>query len=265
MTPLADLHIHSVYSDGTLTPQELAKIFAKHNASIVSLTDHDTVAGVEEMTESCKRLGLINIPGIEISTFDKVEIHILGYNMDMSNNSFVKFMEVLGKKRHERILRILDKLKAHCIDISYERVLGYSTASLSRFHIAKVMAESGYGGGTIQGCFNRYLAYGRSCFVPHFISEPEHAIEVIRKAGGIAVFAHPIRTELSKSQTEDLIKRLIRHGLDGIEAEYRGNKELVKFAEDNNLLITAGGDFHTHNSVPHLRPMREKLKERLQL
>jgi len=218
---------------------------------------------VEEMTESCKTRGIINIPGIEISTFNKVEIHILGYNLDMTNRHFIEFMKVLKQKRNERILMILDKLKSRGIHISYENVYGYSKASLSRFHIARAMAERGYGDGTVRGCYKRYLSFGRPCYVPHFVSEPENTIEIIQKAGGIAVLAHPARMELSRGEIESLIKKLAVKGLDGIEAEYRSNKDFVKFADENKLLITSGGDFHAENSVPYLHPMRKELKERL--
>jgi len=263
MTPLSDLHIHSIYSDGNLTPSELAKTFAKRNASVIALTDHDTVTGVKEMSEACKEFGMINIPGVEISTYHDLEIHILGYNMDMTNNSFVQFMDALSKKRNERVQMILHKLKLHGINISYEQVLKCSTASVSRFHIARVMANSKYGDGTVHGCYKRYLDYGKPCYVPHFVSEPENAIKIIKKAGGIAVLAHPMRLELKRQDIENLIKRLANNGLDGIEAEYRDNKDFVKFAEDNNLLITAGGDFHSDNSVPYLRPMRMNLRKAL--
>ncbi|MCL2371111.1 MAG: PHP domain-containing protein, partial [Firmicutes bacterium] len=193
MIQLADLHIHSIYSDGTLSPSDLAKVFAKAGASVVSLTDHDTVKGVASMTAECGKLGLTNIAGVEISTFDKVEIHILGYNMNLSDKKFVGYMAELRKKRHERMLQILDKLHTNGINISYEEVKKYSTDSLSRFHIAQAMAKKGYGGGNVQDCLKNYLAYGASCYVPHFVSEPEGAIDAIRSAGGIAVLAHPTR------------------------------------------------------------------------
>lgn len=245
---LADLHAHSHYSDGLLPPARLAQAAAEAGLDIVSLTDHDTTTGVEEMNAACAECGVRNVPGVEISAFDRCDVHILGYTIDCKNAALTGFLSDMAAARAERVGRIADRLAAHGMPVDFDAVKRSAAGSLSRGHLARAMLEKGYET-DFKACFDKWLNPGCPCYLPQTRALPEEAVDVVHAAGGLAVLAHPVRLRLSDGDKAALIVRLARAGLDGVEAVYKDSPEPAvaffrKLAADNGLFVTPGGDFH---------------------
>ncbi len=245
---LADLHAHSHYSDGLLPPARLAQAAAAAGLDIVALTDHDTTAGVVEMNAACAGCGVRNLPGVEISAFDRCDVHILGYNIDCENAALSAFLSAMAAARAERIGRIADKLAGYGMPIDFDALKRSAAGSLSRGHLARALLEKGYET-DFKACFDKWLNPGCPCYLPQTRALPEEAIDIIHAAGGAAVLAHPVRLRMPDRDKAALIARLARAGLDGLEAVYKDSPESsVAFfrtlAADNGLFVTPGGDFH---------------------
>jgi 3',5'-nucleoside bisphosphate phosphatase len=255
----ADLHIHSIYSDGDKTSFQILKIAKEKNISAISITDHDTIdAYTSDFFKEAKSLDIQIVVGVEISSQLKdVSIHILAYDFDLDNREFKDFLQDVRKKRDERNKKILQKLSNKNIYISFQELLdfakkeGISQTTIGRVHIAKLMVAKGYVN-TFERAFLDYIKDGADCFVLGDRFSVKEVIEKIQKAKGLAVLAHP-----SFIKSKNLIKELLKHEFDGIEVYY-GNlhlfeeKKFLQIARDNDLLITAGSDFHG-DIKPHLQ------------
>lgn len=241
----ADLHIHSNLSDGFLSPEDIVKKAGEAGLTTISITDHDTVAGVDRAIEAVDKAGMKLIPGIEFSTdLPDTEIHILGYFIDHKADWFRALLRKIMDDRISRIHRTVGKLNDLGIDIKVEDVLKLAdVGSVGRPHVARALMEKG-AVGSIQEAFNRYLDMRSPAYVPHFKLTPYQAIETIVKAGGIPVYAHP-----GVSKKDEMIPSMMEKGLAGIEAYYcRQNKAQEKhylsLAKKYGLLVTGGSDFH---------------------
>lgn len=240
-----DLHIHSSFSDGLMTPEELVKEFIRLDLTIISIADHDTMAGVPKFQELTKDTGITYIPGTEINTeVPGDEIHILGYGIDHHNTELLDFMTVLRGKRIERVKRIVEKLNQLGKAITYEEVCANCKGdSLGRPHIAFTMMKKGWVS-TVVEAFQKYIAYGKPAYVPREGIDPAEAIKAIKNAGGLAVLAHP-----GLLQKENIIQEMIALGIDGLEAFYPEHshsqeRRFKQLAKENNLIVTGGSDFH---------------------
>lgn len=240
-----DLHIHTRASDGSLTPGDVAKAAKELGLSAIAITDHDSIAGVEEALASGKSLGLKVVPSLEISTEEEgEEIHILGYFIDYKALWLKQRLTILKEKREERLYKIIRKLDKLRINISAEEVkVVAGQGSLGRPHVAHVLVNKGYAKSPADA-FRRFLGNTAPAYVPREHTSPAEAIEIVRKAKGIAVLAHPV---LIKDQSH--IYRLLDLGLEGIEcwhSEQDGDVagRYVKFARDHALAITGGSDYH---------------------
>ena len=209
----ADLHMHSVFSDGT---DEVPAIVAKAKAaglSLMSLTDHDTLKGVGLALEEGEKQGIKVLPGIEISTYAICEVHILGYNIDINNDRLLTRLAEIEDKRHERIKAILANLKKYNIELDEEKIFD-RIGTVGRMHIAKQLLAKGYCQ-TITEAFDRYLGERGIAYVPSKRITPLEGVKLIKAAGGLAVVAHPL-IFCQKGKLDDLIGGLKTYGLDGL-------------------------------------------------
>lgn len=253
-----DLHVHSCYSDGTMTPKELVDLAIDSNLVAMALTDHDTVDGVAEAVAAAEDKNIRVIPGVEvsceytISPSRKKEIHILGYNLDYTQPELVETLSEVAKERDNRNRRMCENLNAAGFPIDYESLTArFDGMILTRAHFARFLLEKG-AIPSIDFAFKKILAQDGPYFVSRKYLTPQSGIELIKKAEGIPVLAHPLLYKMSVTELHQLLEELKSYGLCGIEAMYsrnRGNDEAFvrKLAQDFDLFITGGTDFHGTN------------------
>jgi len=242
---IADLHLHTTYSDGTLSPGELVRKAAAVGLTLISITDHDSVGGLDEASDVGKTCGVEVIPGMELSAaFDGSEIHILGYFMDYHNQNLADSLSGFREERLKRAERIVNKLNRMNIPLSMESVLANTTGdSVGRPHIATALVSEGHAE-TYHQAFSKYIGDGRPAYEGKNNFSPEETVRLISDAGGLSFLAHP-----SHSIDEDLLFRLIEAGLDGIEVVHPSHSpEIIRYyrgiVNEYCLLESGGSDFH---------------------
>ena len=247
---MIDLHTHSTASDGTLTPTELVRHARERGVEVLSLTDHDTLSGLEEAIGEAERLGMEFIPGIEISAeFEPGTLHILGYYLNPSDRTLEDNLTWLREGRDNRNDIILEKLSALGFPLTMEDVLAFAQGeSVGRPHIADAMMAKGYVADRDQA-FDRYLAKGGPAYADKERMTAENAISLIRKAGGLAVLAHPQWLGLDRAALASFVHDLSEMGLAGIEAYYYSHSSdetlfYGKLAKEHGMLVTGGTDYH---------------------
>ncbi|MBN2478752.1 MAG: PHP domain-containing protein [Parachlamydiales bacterium] len=247
----ADLHVHSYFSDGTMSPIELLNLAKEKNINAISITDHDTIEAYSDAVfQHAHSIGVQLMLGVEISSelFNE-NVHILGYNFDITNKSFKDFLKKVVEKREQRNRKILEKLKNFNIDISEEELedftkkIGASKTTIGRPHISQLMQKKGITE-TFQEGFDKYFNDKGPCYVPGFKFSPKEVIEEIHKCSGIAVLAHPHFIRNRK-----IFDYLLENNIDGIEVYYAKllpniEARWERFAVKHNLLITGGSDYH---------------------
>ncbi|MCK4537499.1 MAG: PHP domain-containing protein [Candidatus Krumholzibacteria bacterium] len=243
---VCDLHLHSYYSDGSLSPSELVSRGENAGLAAISITDHDTLSGQNEAIQAAMGRTIEVLPGIEFSVMiDETEVHILGYFVDIYNREISSCCDGLEVARHERAVRIVKKLRALDLDVSMEEVAALSgRGTVGRLHIARVLLSRKYIS-NIQEAFVRYLGNGKSAFVPRKILSIAEATEVIRTAGGVAVWAHPG----SAIRRAGLLRKLLDAGISGMEAYHPNHtpgitRDIMAAGEKFGLVCTGGSDFH---------------------
>lgn len=253
-----DLHVHSNCSDGTCTPEELVNLAIDSKLVAFALTDHDTVDGVARAVEAAKDKNIQVIPGVELSceyqlpSGRKKEIHILGYNLDYTQPDLLETLSAVAKERDDRNRKMCENLHAAGYPIDYESLTErFGSTILTRAHFARFLLEKG-AIPSIDSAFKKILAQDGPYFVMRKYLTPETGIELIKKAGGIPVLAHPLLYKMSVTELHGLLTELKGCGLKGIEAMYsrnHGNDEAFvrKLARDFDLFITGGTDFHGAN------------------
>ncbi len=255
---LVDLHTHSNASDGQYSPSDLTHLVYNSGIELWSLTDHDTIDGVAEAASASATFGIDFVPGIEISTQDITEIHILGYGIDTENPILNDRCSEFQKARSCRGERIRVYLAQKGIDIDLEEVVGYAEGNvLARPHFARYLVEHGYVPDR-KSAFDRYLdtedfKKNTDRRKPH----PEETIELIHQAGGLAVLAHPGNYHLTEEVLINLLGRLSDMGLDGIECIYSGHSEsqtnqYLRIMHLYDLKTGCGSDYHGEKVKPNL-------------
>lgn len=251
-----DLHTHSLFSDGSMTPTELVAHAAEHGLAAIALTDHDTVAGLDEAKEAGKRFGVEIVPGVEFSTLAKTQVHILGYYFDPNCPLMLKAFAAQQEERKITHQKYLELLNAHGFKMNDEDVRKVAPiGGIGRAHYARVMLEKGYIG-SVEEAFRLYLGVGMPCYVERNVMHPAEAVRLIHAAGGVAFFAHPHQTKLPDDELFAFMKELKEAGLDGIEGyytEYTPDME-SKFrgmAKDLALSLSGGSDYHA-KMKPHI-------------
>jgi 3',5'-nucleoside bisphosphate phosphatase len=242
-----DLHVHSTASDGTTSPEKILQMAAEMGLPGIALTDHDTLAGLAPAEEyrAAQGLELKFIPGIELNTDSgESELHILGYFVQYLHSPIQKHLAQIKIARYERAAKMVDRLRSMGLNISLEQVQGISQGDLiGRPHVAMALMQKRYVF-SIQEAFQKYIGRGRPGYVPRYKFLPEEAIELIHKAGGVSILAHP---GLIKEQEK--VQDIIKMGIEGLEVYYPEHSEkqvgdYFHLAREHNLLITGGSDFH---------------------
>ena len=257
----ADLHTHSVVSDGQYAPVELAKLVKARGAQVWALTDHDNLGGLDEAITAGESLGLRVITGIELSTKDYLNLHILGYGFSIPR--LWDWIQDVKKARDKRKYSIRDFLRTQGLEIPLEEVDAEAAGgAVGRPHFAKVMLRHGYVS-TRREAFDRYLdtpeyrEYQKS----RRSTKPsaQTCVEKIKKAGGKVSLAHPYQIMFDEKgedkSLDDLVKRLTDYGLDAIECYYpihtsEQTAEYLSLAKRYSLHITGGSDFHGEKNKP---------------
>ena len=250
---LIDMHVHSNYSDGTLSVESIAKAAKKRHLAFVSLTDHDTTEGLAPFMAACRENGLEGLSGIELSADSDFTLHILGFRIDITNEALQKRLRDIRNNRDDRNHSICRKLQELGFDIQIEDVALLSKGEVvARPHIARLMMQKGYVS-SIGEAFTKYIGYGGKAHVSRARLSAEECISLITEAGGVAVLAHPAQAYLRDEEMHSLLGTLKDHGLWGIEALYSGHSpeqiyNYLKMADMFDLYPTAGSDFHGSNS-----------------
>lgn len=240
-----DLHLHTTYSDGKLTPVELIDKVSKLDLRCISIVDHDNVDGLDEATEYAKKLNIELIPGVELSSsIDDVDVHILGYFIDYKNKKLQQHLQFYKEERIKRAKRIIDKLHRMNIRLEFDLILEKSkNSAVGRPHIATAMVELGYVG-SYQEAFDNYIRNGGPAYEAKYNFSPEQAIRLINECGGLSFVAHP-----SAYLEDNIISKLIEYGIDGIEVIHPSHNQTViellqKTASEYFLLESGGSDYH---------------------
>ncbi|MBS1518902.1 MAG: PHP domain-containing protein [Bacteroidetes bacterium] len=242
----ADLHMHTNYSDGVLSPEKLIDLVIKHKITLISITDHDNVSGLDEAIEYGNLNGIQVITGVEISAdIDGNEIHILGYFFDHKNPVFLNFLKESRQRRIERNEKIVEKLNKLGSKINFEDLLSKigPNSSFGRPHIAMELHDEGFVK-TYYEAFFKYIGDDKAAFVKKTNPDSKEVIDIISKCRGLSFIAHP-----GKNIRDELLMKLIDQGLDGIEVVHPSHdKESMsyfnKVISDKFLLASGGSDFH---------------------
>lgn len=252
---MIDLHTHTIASDGRLTPRQLIAHAVEVGLCAVAITDHDTVDGIAPARRYAEEIGMPFVPGIEISAEYTATgtMHILGYFIDETTGSFSDSLAFLKRARRSRNPQIIERLN-HCgVDITMEDVRREAGSDqIGRPHFARAIVNKGFAS-SIPEAFERFVKKGAPCYVNKERFTPERAVELIRKAGGIPVLAHPKTLNIDfQQELPRLLARLREAGLMGLEAYYyshsRSEEEyFLRLSRKLAILVTGGSDFHGDN------------------
>lgn len=267
--PSVDLHTHSTFSDGTTTPEELVHTALKRGIQILALTDHDTMDGTARAHAVAQEHNLRFVYGVEVSTCEHDHLHFTGYQIDVNDAAFQQFLANNRTARQGRIRQIIKQLQAAGVGITEEDVFSRAANTVSRAHVADALQRKGFAQSR-QAAFKQYLLEGQPGYVPAIGTTAVEVIQRIKKAGGLAVIAHPgMVTEHWN------FPAWVEAGLDGIEVYYPAHsfamrQELTYLANRYGLLITAGSDFHgptggrtTTPGMPLPQPYYDRLLSKL--
>ena len=241
----ADLHLHTIFSDGTYTPEELAGRARQLGLAAIAVTDHDTVEGCDRTSAACQPAGLEFIPATELTAeFDDNELHLLGYFVDTRNPRLLAEMANFQKVRQNRIHEMVARLNQHNIPLQADAVFAIANCrSPGRPHVGRALVTGGFCA-NLDEAFERFLKKNRPAWVPKFKISALDAIALIHQAGGLAVMAHP-----GLNRTDKIIPDLVSAGLDGLECFHTKHtpstsEHYVRMAKEFNLAITGGSDCH---------------------
>ena len=254
-----DLHTHSTYSDGTDKPSELINKALAAGITTIGLTDHDSISGWQEATNSL-RPGISLVPGAEIScqTADGISVHILGLLFDSSNRELMNTLEKTRENRHGRMEKIIARINEAGIDITMSDVLAQLSdgATLGRPHLADALVKKGVVASRDEA-FTQMLHNNSKYYVSHYSPTPEAAIALIKAAGGVSVIAHPMASHRGRTISLETFGSLIDSGLDGIEVDHRDHspdekQQLIALANGSNLVMTGASDYHGNGKLNSL-------------
>jgi predicted metal-dependent phosphoesterase TrpH len=246
MSGRVDLHSHTTASDGTLSPRELVVAAARHGITVLAVTDHDSTDGLAEaMAEAAQHPPLTIVPGLEINCdVERAEVHVLGYFVTHDAPWFQDFLREQRAERVARIHRITARLAELGMAIDPAEVFAIvGEGSAGRPHVAQVMVKHGYVK-SVREAFEKYLKAGGPASVPRRRLTPVEAVEVIRRANGVPVLAHP-----GLAERDELIPELVASGLKGIEVYYAEHSaaqvtNYLDLCRRHRLIATGGSDYH---------------------
>ena len=278
----ADLHCHSVVSDGTLQPEALAERAAKNGVELWALTDHDEIGGQKRAAAAAHANGMAYLTGTEISvTFAHETVHIVGLGFDAEDPAMLRGLQATRGGRGDRAKEISAGLAKVGIQNAYEGALKYvgNPDLISRTHFARFLVDSGVCSST-HDVFRHYLTEGKPGFVPHSWASLGDAVRWIRQSGGVAVIAHPARYKFTANEEYALFSEFKTHGGQAVEVVTGSHTvpEYAKYADmalEFDLAASRGSDFHSPDeshtdlgALPYLpgqlTPVWELLQARIQ-
>jgi len=266
----ADLHLHTQFSDGTYSPEELVVEARRHGLAALALTDHDTVEGCERAALACEAAGIEFVPGTELTAEqDGNELHLLGYFIDTQNPRLLTQIARFQSVRQDRIREMVARLNQVRVPLEAEAVFALANCRApGRPHVARALVQAGLCA-SLDEAFERFLKKNRPAWVPKFKMSAADAIDLVHQAGGVAVMAHP-----GLNRSDQVIPGLVEIGLDGIECFHTKHStatadHYLQIAERFHLLVTGGSDCHgLSKGRPLIGTIKlpyqhvEKLKER---
>lgn len=249
----ADLHLHTSFSDGTYSPEEVVCQAQRYGLMALSVTDHDTVEGCKRAAAACQAAGLEFITGVELTAEqDDSEIHILGYFIDPEHPGLLADLAKFQTVRQNRIYQMVAKLNALGVPLQPDTVFGLANCHCpGRPHVARALVAQRLCA-DLDEAFERFLKRGKPAWVPKFKISAERAIDLVHQAGGLAVLAHP-----GLNYNDEVIPGLVEAGLDGIECFHTKHstamtERYLELADRHRLVVTGGSDCHGTSKGPPL-------------
>ncbi len=245
MSAWADLHLHTKFSDGTYTPEELVAHAHRCGFKAIALTDHDTMEGCVRAGFACEKVGIEFIPATELTCeHDGHELHLLGYYLDATHPQLAADLAKFQEVRQGRILEMVTRLNHLGIPLQADAVFALANChSPGRPHVARALAQGGWCS-NLDEAFERFLKKGKPAWVPKFKISAVDAIALVHEAGGLAVMAHP-----GLNHCDELIPVLVEARLDGLECFHSkhstvATQRYLEIADRHRLLVTGGSDCH---------------------
>jgi len=245
-----DLHTHTCYSDGSLTPAELIDFAIYKGLKVLAVTDHDTVDGLDEAVAYAADKDIVFVPGVELSTeYKDKDLHIVGLNIDHKAEGFKRYLKDFVDSRDVRNEKMCALLTEAGMPMTYEELKAeFPDSVITRGHYARFMLKKGYTS-YLKEAFERYIGDNGPYFVPREKTTAADGVRLIVEAGGIPVLAHPMLYHMNWDRIQDAIDELKPVGLMGIEAAYTTNtpaeeRQTREFAARNGLLVSGGSDYH---------------------
>lgn len=245
---MIDLHLHTTASDGRLAPDALVRRVHAAGITVMSVTDHDTVAGLADARRAAERAAIRLVDGIEVTAVHHGrDVHVLGYFFDAEDPRLRAFLEAQRARRVDRLREMGTRLArlgaAVDVEAPIAAAAGRPGTSVGRPALARALMDAGHVS-SIHEAFERYLGTGRPAFVPRAAPTPEEVLAMIHEAGGMASMAHP-----GVTARPDVMAALVEQGLDAIEVHHSDHppekrRELQEYAAAHGLLVTGGSDFH---------------------
>ena len=241
----ADLHVHTTFSDSTLTPEEVIGRCVANHVGTVAITDHDALAGVGPATEVGREAGVRVVPGGELTAYDgPTEIHILGLFIDPEDRTLRAVIELARQVRYSRVAKIVRRLRALDVRISSDEVLEVAGSGVpGRMHVAQALVNLGQVA-SIQDAFKYYLGNQGPAYAPKHQLSPAEAAAAIHSAGGVSVVAHP-----GVGLPDALVREMVREGIRGIEVYHPLHsteyvQRYLRLAAELGALVSGGSDSH---------------------
>ena len=270
----ADLHLHTHFSDGTFSPEELTGHARRLGFAALALTDHDSVEGCAPMAAACSAVGIEVITGTELTAeHNDIEVHLLGYFLDTQNQKLLAEIAKFQSVRQNRIREMVAKLNQLNVPLEAESVFALANCkSPGRPHVARALVKAGLCKSSDEA-FERFLKKNRPAWVPKAKMSALEGVELIHQAGGLAVMAHP-----GLNRTDEIIPALVDAGLDGIECFHTKHstktaERYLEIADKFHLLVTGGSDCHGFSKgkpligtvrlpYEHVEKLKAKIAER---
>lgn len=247
---MIDLHVHTTASDGQYTPTQIIEKAYTKNIGVIAITDHDTIAGIQEGAAAAQKCGITFVPGTELNiNFPTGEFHLLGLGFKQISPSLTTLLDTLVKNRELRNVQIIEKMREAGVDLTLEEMQAdFPDTVLGRPHFAAELVKKKVVK-TRQQAFDRYLAKGRPWYVQRVGSNLDEAIVAIKESGGVPVIAHPMSLYLSWGKLPDALQDFYERGVMGLEAFHPGARvteclRLEELGQKLGYFITAGSDFH---------------------
>ena len=247
---MIDLHVHTTASDGQYSPTQIIEMASEKNIGTIAITDHDTIAGLEEGAAAAKTHKITFVPGVELNiSYPTGEFHLLGLGFKQISPSLTEILDNLVKNRDLRNIQIIEKMREAGVDITLEEMQAdFPDTVLGRPHFAAELVKKKVVK-TRQQAFDRFLAKGRPWYVARVGSNLDEAIVAIKESGGVPVIAHPMSLYLSWGKLPDALQNFYERGVMGLEAFHPGARvteclRLEELAAKIGYFVTAGSDFH---------------------